>query len=109
MNTIIELRTQRGMTQDEFAEYCGVSRISIARYEAGARISTENAERIASACHVSVDWVLGRADPQKKEAAHSDGLDARFKSRAALLTQENLVKLDAYLDGLLAGQDTKAP
>ncbi len=46
---------------------------------------------------------------QKKEAVSMNGLDDRFKSRAALLTPENLARLDAYLDGLLAGQDTKAP
>ena len=48
-------------------------------------------------------------EAQKKEAVPLDGLDDHFKTRAALLTPENLARLDAYLDGLLAGQDTKAP
>jgi transcriptional regulator with XRE-family HTH domain len=59
MNNVYNLRKQRNMTQDEFAEFCNVSRISIARYEAGADVSRSNAQRIAEACHVSLSFVLG--------------------------------------------------
>lgn len=59
MNVIEELRSARKMSQFEFAEFCGVSRTSIARYEAGKEISRENAKRIASACGVSVDYLVG--------------------------------------------------
>ncbi len=59
MNNVRFLQDQRGMTQDEFAEYCDIPRISIARYETGAPISRKNAEKIASACKVSVDFVIG--------------------------------------------------
>ena len=59
MNTVFDLRNKYRMTQDEFAEFCGVSRISIARYEAGAKVSRANAEKIASACGVSVSYVIG--------------------------------------------------
>ena len=111
MNNILELRTQTGKTQDEFSEMCGVSRISIARYEAGAPVSRATAEKIASACGVSVSYVIGDVRPPgtKKEPAEAGHLDERFRSRAALLSPENMVKLDAYLDGLLAAQDTKSP
>lgn len=47
------------MTQERFSEYCDVSRASIARYEAGERIDRTNAEKIASACGTTVDFVLG--------------------------------------------------
>ena len=67
MNNVSELRKQRGMTQDEFAELCGVSRISIARYEAGGEVSRANAERIAKACRVSVSYVLGDTGEQKSD------------------------------------------
>ena len=60
MNNVLTLRKQKGITQDEFAELCNISRASIARYEAGGNVNRENAERIAEACHVSVDWVIGR-------------------------------------------------
>ena len=69
MNNIQILREQRGMTQEQFAEYCGISRISIARYESGAQIHRANAEKIAAACHVSVDYVIGiKADERPQES-----------------------------------------
>ena len=58
MNKVTELRRSKGMTQEQFAEYCGVSRISIARYEADAAISRENAIKVSSACNVSIDYLL---------------------------------------------------
>lgn len=58
MSVINKLRQIKGMNQDQFAEFCGVSRISIARYEAGAEISRANAKKIAAACGVSVDYLL---------------------------------------------------
>ena len=54
MSRVEDLRAARQMTQSEFAEFCGISRSSIARYEAGDKISRENAMRIADACDVSV-------------------------------------------------------
>lgn len=70
MNNVLQLRTAMAMTQDEFAERCNVSRISIARYEAGAEINRSNALKIATACGVSVEYVLGvsQANAQPDEA-----------------------------------------
>lgn len=59
MNNVLLLRTIKGMTQYEFADFCGMSRISIARYEAGAEINRANALKIADACGVSISYVLG--------------------------------------------------
>ena len=58
MNSVWNLRKKMKMTQTEFAEYCGVSVVSISRYETGGNISRKNAEKIANACNVSVDSVL---------------------------------------------------
>jgi len=58
MSAIADLRAKLNMTQDEFAEHCGVSRISIARYEAGAKISRANAIKIAKACNTTIDYLL---------------------------------------------------
>lgn len=46
------------MTQSEFSEFCGVSVVSISRYENGGSISLRNAESIANACHVSLDYIF---------------------------------------------------
>lgn len=71
------LRATRGMTQEEFAEFCGVSRLSILRYENGS--STPNrlaAEKIAKACGTTVDYILGRDEEtaQNKNEVVSDRL-----------------------------------
>ena len=72
MNRVKKLKERLGMTQEQFAEYCGISRSSIARYETGAEISRINAEKIANVCHVSIDYVLGKND--KEPVAKSDEL-----------------------------------
>lgn len=58
-NNVTALREQKGLSQERFAELCGISRASIARYEAGDAINRANAVKIAAACEVSVDYVLG--------------------------------------------------
>ena len=58
-NNVVALREQKGLSQERFAELCGISRASIARYEAGEAINRANAVKIAAACGVSVDFVLG--------------------------------------------------
>ena len=59
MNTIRSIRHNLDMTQAEFAEHCGISIVSVTRYEAGGMISRNSAEKIAKACNVTVDYVLG--------------------------------------------------
>lgn len=63
MNRVSELRKALGKTQEQFAEFCGVSRASIARYEKGDNINPENAARIAEACNVSIGYLLGDSEP----------------------------------------------
>lgn len=58
-NNVTVLREQKGLSQERFAELCEISRASIARYEAGDAINRANAVKIATACGVSVDYVLG--------------------------------------------------
>jgi transcriptional regulator with XRE-family HTH domain len=69
VNNVRVLRERFDMTQDEFAEFCGVSRISIARYDTGEPISRKNAQKIALACHVSIDYVIGQ---EEKPATEED-------------------------------------
>lgn len=59
MNNVLTIRNGLKMTQDEFAEYCDMARASIARYEAGGNLSRSAAQKIATACHVSISYVLG--------------------------------------------------
>lgn len=58
-----DLRTLKGVSQEEAAESCGMSRIALARYETGTRIPrAENAARLADYYGVTVDYLLGRED-----------------------------------------------
>ncbi len=63
MNRVAEIRKALGKTQEQFAEFCGVSRASIARYEKGDNINPDNAARIAEACNVSIGYLLGDSGP----------------------------------------------
>ncbi|MBR6030199.1 MAG: helix-turn-helix transcriptional regulator [Clostridia bacterium] len=77
MNRIEELRNARRMTQFEFADFCAISRSSIARYEAGGKISRSNAEAIAAACGTTIDYVLGLDAPQTENRADQRQSDLR--------------------------------
>ena len=107
---IKEEMMKKGISQNKLAKAAQISQSGLSSIINGASSPKENTlQAIAAALGMSASDLLGRDPGIKKEAALLDGLDDRFKSRAALLTPENLARLDAYLDGLLAGQDTKAP
>lgn len=88
MNRILDLRTRLSMTQDEFAELCGISRASIARYEASGNLSRANAEKIARACGVSVSFVLGDTnDTPPAPGSSASGWNVEYPTGVALHTQ----------------------
>ena len=62
MTQVRQLREFRGMTQEDFADFCGVSRMTISRAERLGKISRESAVHIAEACGVTVGFVLGIED-----------------------------------------------
>ena len=84
MNRVFELRKNLKLTQDEFADYCGISRISISRYETGGEISRMSAKKIATACDVSVSFVLGEAQEKQIEPAMT--VDERLVAECADLS-----------------------
>lgn len=120
MNRIEELRSMRKMTQYEFADFCGVSRSSIARYEAGGMISRASAEAIGKACDVSVDYVLGRDDPSAAPPSAEDDVwkireqlrrdpDMRVLfSAASKATPEHIRAAAAMLKALRTGENNDA-
>ena len=88
MNRILDLRTRLSMTQDEFAELCGISRASIARYEASGNLSRANAEKIARACGVSVSFVLGDTnDTPPAPGSSVAGWNVEYPAGVAMRTQ----------------------
>ena len=80
-----ELREKH--SQDEFGQMIGVSRPTVGFYEAGTRIPDAiTLTRIASACDVSVDWLLGLSDVKSIDANARSAEAFTGLSEAALAT-----------------------
>lgn len=55
------LRKEKGLSQEDFADLCGLHRTYIGAIERGERnISLENIEKIARALGVSIPFLFGR-------------------------------------------------
>lgn len=67
---ILQLRKAKNMGQEEFAEFCGLSRPSIARYESGKDISRSSAQKIAAACGISISSLLEKYSEENGKLAH---------------------------------------
>lgn len=60
---ILELRQKRGLTQNMLARKTGIKRAAISHYELGRREPDfETLALLADFFHVSIDFLLGRAD-----------------------------------------------
>lgn len=56
---VYDLRNELNMSQIKFAEYCKLSRTAISNIENDCHsISSESLDKIAKACHISVDYLL---------------------------------------------------
>ena len=54
-NVVRKLRTQKNISQEDFADICGLHRTYISDIELGKRnVSLENIERISSALNISL-------------------------------------------------------
>ena len=54
---------QGDKTQEQFAKELGISRVTLAKYTSGERMPDSAVlVYIASACHVSVDWLVGNSE-----------------------------------------------
>lgn len=66
MNTgerIRNLRTKRGLTQEELAKRIGITRARLAKYETGAnQIDNEILAQLAEFFNVTTDYLLGTTD-----------------------------------------------
>jgi methanogenic corrinoid protein MtbC1 len=90
-----ELRTRRKLRQKDLAEKLGVAQTTVANYEQGSRFPGERIlERIADFFGVSLDYLLGRADPGGREAQPDSSPLSPLARR--------------YLEALLAGNRGEA-
>lgn len=103
-----DLRTSKGVNQDQAAESCGISRIALARYETGARIPrAEIVTKLADYYGVSVDYLLCREDAtantDKKEAPAATK-DDKGMELFAKLNDENKAQVLQYMEFLMHKQ-----
>lgn len=89
MSTLSDLRTRLKMSQEAFAEFCDISRVSVARYEAGAPMSRKNAQKISRACGISMDALL-----DEKPAETS--IDSLKSEQEGKLSQEETKLISDY-------------
>lgn len=72
-----EVRTEKGMTQEEIADYLGFSRPTYTAYESGRRKPDQDTlVKIARYLNVSSDYLLGLSNvrtPIETIAAHHEG------------------------------------
>ena len=90
-NTLKELRTQNGMTQQQLATQSGVSKSVVSSYELQERTpSPEILLKLASIFHVSSDYLLGI---EKNNVLDVSGLEAEdiavLNSMITLLRKKN--------------------
>ena len=97
-------------SQEEFAEFLGISRPTVGFYENGSRLPDAlTLSQIARKCNVSADWLLGLSDTRQYSGTLSDACNytglsediiAFFheRSSSAAFTAENTINnLNAFL------------
>lgn len=89
-----KIREQKGLTQEQLAQRCGISRRMIQKYESGvARPRFDASEKIASALEMPVSELLGESGALVAQAAE------RYGSSGAKQAEE----LMSEVTGLFAG------
>ena len=94
---LTKLRDEKGATQEEVAEACGMSRVTLARYENGTRKPIpKNLSRLAEYYGKTADYLLGR-DTTQALVVDVSGSMKQGKSETAAIIESIMAKL-AQLD-----------
>lgn len=112
-NKLYNLRVDRGLTQADMGKIAGVSDKTISAWEAGSRCP-KVVPYIQNICdHFRLDMLafidekndgFGEKENQPTETDGLDNLDREIIGRLAQLTSEELAKVDAFVQGLLASR-----
>ena len=102
-----ELREKNNLKQKDVAKILGVDRTTYAKYESGASEPKKDVFMTLSNIYgVSVDYLLGCKTKEDLTTISSDEatLDEELINRLCQLSEEDLAKVDAFVQGLLASR-----
>lgn len=86
MNILKQLREERGLYQKDIASAIGVDRTTYVKYERGSsEPDFKTIGKLADYFDVSIDYLLGREEQQKKPTVVDDGLSEKERIQNALL------------------------
>lgn len=105
---IRDIRKQKGISAEDLAEKIGMNRSTYYRYESGdlKNLKFDKIQKIADALDVyPVDLVVWE---EEKPALNEDELDDELIRRLMLLTPEEIEKVDAFVQGILAARGAAA-
>lgn len=93
----IQLRKENNLTQQQMAEKVGMHITQVKRYEAGqAQPSIEILKKIATAFHVTTDWLLF----QEGERDLPNNLQLKFEA-VSQMSEEDQRAIQSLLDGMI--------
>ncbi|KHO63394.1 SOS-response transcriptional repressors (RecA-mediated autopeptidases) [Thermoanaerobacter sp. YS13] len=104
MNRIRDLRTEKGISQNELAKALGLTQQAISAYENGLREpDLETLNKIANYFNVSIDYLLGRTDIRNSDILTKAGLVEFDKSKTVPIPIIGSVR--AGTNGILAYEE----
>lgn len=104
---IKEIRESQNLQQKVLAKNLGIKPNRLSQYETGAREpDLKTLDRIATELGVSVDDLMGREEKSNPITVSSDeaALDEELINRLRQLSEGELAKVDAFVQGLLAAR-----
>ncbi|GLG00128.1 transcriptional regulator [Alicyclobacillus hesperidum subsp. aegles] len=93
------LREQQGLTQDDLAEYLGMTRVNISNYERGLvkNVPADVIQKLADVFHTNADYLLGRTDDPSP-------FGTKFDPQLSAKDERDIAKdLDRIMEGLNQG------
>ncbi|MBO6269410.1 MAG: helix-turn-helix domain-containing protein [Clostridium sp.] len=101
---IKERRSEIGMTLLQLADQVGVKEATAQRWESGAikNIPYNRIVEIANVLRCTPQYLMGWDIEEQPVPSEEDGLDSELIRRLAQLTPDEVAKVDAFVQGILA-------
>lgn len=101
-------RHEHNLSQTELAKVTGVSQKSISNYEKGiSDPDIETLVKFADYFHITVDSLIGHEVPYLLDKSLLSLEQSQLIDKIVKLTREQCMMTDAYIEGLLKGQQNR--